>query len=187
VRPFNIEFFRFGTHRSVCLARFSSGLPAGGPRLSCPFECLGRWFLSIVCHRAAYGKRMIAIRHPNDCKSPPLSQAVHPTRRRDWHAWLLWSPLTHPPRLKGQRHRNSLRVKRNKPQATKWRICMMTCLCCWVCGNPIDLKNCKIDEQGLAVHPWCYLRLIVTNQPNPLHCWRGERPTEDRAERPSRR
>jgi len=28
--------------------------------------------------------------------------------------------------------------------------------CCWICGNEVDLKTCKIDECGLAVHEDCY-------------------------------
>jgi hypothetical protein len=28
---------------------------------------------------------------------------------------------------------------------------------CWVCGKPVSLEECKIDEQGRAVHEQCYL------------------------------
>jgi hypothetical protein len=28
---------------------------------------------------------------------------------------------------------------------------------CAICGNPVDLECCKIDEDGDAVHDKCYL------------------------------
>jgi len=27
---------------------------------------------------------------------------------------------------------------------------------CWICGKEVDLKTCKTDEKGLAVHEACY-------------------------------
>jgi hypothetical protein len=27
---------------------------------------------------------------------------------------------------------------------------------CWICGKPVRLENCKIDEHGQAVHEDCY-------------------------------
>jgi hypothetical protein len=49
--------------------------------------------------------------------------------------------------------------------------------CCWICRNPIDVRTCKTDEHGMAVHGDCYfLKLwlsrrgaeISTPHPNPL-------------------
>jgi hypothetical protein len=28
---------------------------------------------------------------------------------------------------------------------------------CWICGNEVDLKTCYTDENGAAVHEYCYL------------------------------
>ena len=27
---------------------------------------------------------------------------------------------------------------------------------CWICGRAVDLKTCKTDEHGNAVHELCY-------------------------------
>lgn len=27
---------------------------------------------------------------------------------------------------------------------------------CWICGYAVDLRECKIDEHGNAVHEKCY-------------------------------
>jgi hypothetical protein len=27
---------------------------------------------------------------------------------------------------------------------------------CWICGKPVRLEKCKIDEHGQAVHENCY-------------------------------
>ena len=27
---------------------------------------------------------------------------------------------------------------------------------CWICGKIVDLKTCKTDEHGSAVHECCY-------------------------------
>jgi hypothetical protein len=32
---------------------------------------------------------------------------------------------------------------------------------CAVCGNPVDLENCKTDERGKAVHQKCYVAKVV--------------------------
>ena len=32
---------------------------------------------------------------------------------------------------------------------------------CAVCGNPVDLENCKTDERGKAVHQKCYVARII--------------------------
>jgi hypothetical protein len=32
---------------------------------------------------------------------------------------------------------------------------------CWICGNAVDLKTCKGDEQGMAVHENCYLLKVA--------------------------
>jgi hypothetical protein len=28
--------------------------------------------------------------------------------------------------------------------------------CCWICRNPVDMRTCKTDEHGMAVHGDCY-------------------------------
>lgn len=28
---------------------------------------------------------------------------------------------------------------------------------CWLCGKDVDLRACKIDEHGSAVHESCYM------------------------------
>jgi hypothetical protein len=32
---------------------------------------------------------------------------------------------------------------------------------CWICGNPVSLEYCKIDEYGQAVHENCYVAKIA--------------------------
>lgn len=32
---------------------------------------------------------------------------------------------------------------------------------CWICGNPVDLKNCRSDEYGIAVHEDCYFLKVA--------------------------
>lgn len=27
---------------------------------------------------------------------------------------------------------------------------------CWICGKAVDLKTCKTDDHGMAVHEECY-------------------------------
>ena len=34
---------------------------------------------------------------------------------------------------------------------------------CWICGHPVDLKTCKTDEYGNAVHEACYLARMRMN------------------------
>jgi hypothetical protein len=34
--------------------------------------------------------------------------------------------------------------------------------CCWICGKPVSLENCKVDEHGLAVHEECYLAKVAS-------------------------
>jgi hypothetical protein len=35
---------------------------------------------------------------------------------------------------------------------------------CWICGKPVLLEDCKIDERGLAVHENCYLAKVVSRK-----------------------
>jgi hypothetical protein len=43
-------------------------------------------------------------------------------------------------------------------------------LACWICGKAVDLKICKTDEHGLAVHEACYvMRIILKSQPPESH------------------
>lgn len=32
---------------------------------------------------------------------------------------------------------------------------------CWICGKAVDLKTCKTDEHGSAVHEHCYAAKIA--------------------------
>ena len=32
---------------------------------------------------------------------------------------------------------------------------------CWICGNPVDLRTSKTDEQGFAVHEECYVAKMM--------------------------
>lgn len=35
---------------------------------------------------------------------------------------------------------------------------------CWICGHPIPLETCKVDENGLPVHEACQtLKLSLQN------------------------
>ena len=34
-------------------------------------------------------------------------------------------------------------------------------ICCWICGSPCRLEDCKTDEQGLPVHGDCYVRRVT--------------------------
>jgi hypothetical protein len=35
---------------------------------------------------------------------------------------------------------------------------------CWLCSNTVDLRTCKIDEYGEAVHEACYtVRITLEN------------------------
>jgi len=36
---------------------------------------------------------------------------------------------------------------------------------CAVCGNPVKLEQCKINEYGKAVHETCYLTSIKKRRP----------------------
>lgn len=41
-------------------------------------------------------------------------------------------------------------------------------LACWICGNAINLDNCKIDERDLPVHEQCYLVHIALKSNLPV-------------------
>ena len=32
---------------------------------------------------------------------------------------------------------------------------------CWICRNPVSLEECKIDDDGQAVHEPCYIRVVT--------------------------
>jgi hypothetical protein len=39
---------------------------------------------------------------------------------------------------------------------------------CWICGNIVDLNNCKTDERGLPVHEACYVaRTLFKSKSEP--------------------
>jgi len=33
---------------------------------------------------------------------------------------------------------------------------------CGICGHPVALETCKIDEQGLPIHESCYAAKMTT-------------------------
>jgi len=35
---------------------------------------------------------------------------------------------------------------------------------CWICGEPVRLEDCKIDEQGRAVHENCYITRVLPDR-----------------------
>jgi hypothetical protein len=39
--------------------------------------------------------------------------------------------------------------------------------CCWICGKPVSLENCKVDEQGFPVHGECYVVRVALNSVRP--------------------
>jgi hypothetical protein len=38
---------------------------------------------------------------------------------------------------------------------------------CWICGKPVALENCKVDEHGLPVHEECYVARVALNSVRP--------------------
>jgi hypothetical protein len=36
---------------------------------------------------------------------------------------------------------------------------------CHICGLPLDLETCKVDENGKPVHEACYVSSFVSNFP----------------------
>ena len=52
--------------------------------------------------------------------------------------------------------------------------------CCGICGKPVALENCKVDEHGLAVHGECYVVREALNsmrpQPNEVEAARVRKP-----------
>ena len=44
---------------------------------------------------------------------------------------------------------------------------------CWICGKAVNLRNCKIDEYGSAVHEVCNLARIAlenSTRKDPRSC-----------------
>lgn len=37
---------------------------------------------------------------------------------------------------------------------------------CWICGECVTLEDCKVDENGQAVHEECYM-MVVLRRPAP--------------------
>jgi hypothetical protein len=35
---------------------------------------------------------------------------------------------------------------------------------CWICGKPVQLESCKIDEHGLPVHEDCYIAKLALDK-----------------------
>jgi hypothetical protein len=46
---------------------------------------------------------------------------------------------------------------------------------CWICKKPVSLEECKIDEDGKAMHEKCYVSLIAEDHPagGPLRFSQG--------------
>jgi hypothetical protein len=42
-----------------------------------------------------------------------------------------------------------------------------TAHCCWICGKPVVLENCNVDEHGLSVHEECYVARVALNSRRP--------------------
>jgi len=38
---------------------------------------------------------------------------------------------------------------------------------CWICGKVVDLKTCKTDEHGNAVHEQCYAAKLALAYGSP--------------------
>lgn len=36
---------------------------------------------------------------------------------------------------------------------------------CAICGKPVALENCNIDEEGIPVHAACYFRKVSRTKP----------------------
>jgi hypothetical protein len=43
---------------------------------------------------------------------------------------------------------------------------------CSICGKPISLQDCKVDEHGKAVHGTCYADKINSTPDGVLRPWR---------------
>jgi hypothetical protein len=39
--------------------------------------------------------------------------------------------------------------------------------CCWICGKPVVLENCNVDEHGLPVHQECNFARVALNSMRP--------------------
>lgn len=35
---------------------------------------------------------------------------------------------------------------------------------CCICGMPLSLEDCKVDEQGRAIHPSCYWAALASEK-----------------------
>jgi hypothetical protein len=41
---------------------------------------------------------------------------------------------------------------------------MTKLLTCWICGEAVNLNDCKTDERGLPVHGNCYAARMVAKE-----------------------
>ena len=39
--------------------------------------------------------------------------------------------------------------------------CECRTLLCWICGEGVTLEDCKVDENGQAVHEECYMMVVL--------------------------
>ena len=37
-------------------------------------------------------------------------------------------------------------------------------LTCWICGKPVEVESCKIDEHGQAMHEDCYIAKLALDR-----------------------
>ncbi len=43
---------------------------------------------------------------------------------------------------------------------------------CWICGRPVQLEECKVDEHGLAVHEGCQALKLSLHNVESVHSFR---------------
>jgi hypothetical protein len=55
---------------------------------------------------------------------------------------------------------------------------------CWICGRPVSLEECKVDEHGLPVHEECHALKLSLHNAEPGH---SLRPPRERASGGTRR
>lgn len=39
--------------------------------------------------------------------------------------------------------------------------CECRTVLCWICGERVTLEDCKVDENGQAVHEECYMMVVL--------------------------
>jgi hypothetical protein len=41
-------------------------------------------------------------------------------------------------------------------------------IACWICGEPVSLERCVVDEHGMAVHEACSVAKITARAKPPM-------------------